>query len=168
MWDKEHNDTHPCVAELMLYSSGIAGIQRAAMVVHVYSLTHSQIIYLVCVDKRSCDTFWKSSGLLCSILAGMFTNSSGGCYSLILLKASTPLRQNSYWSHREFFMPSTCRIVPMNVEHFRVPWEETITLKREMSFPLLQYSKNLCMVTVYKILQGKYKWKTIFPSFCFD
>ena len=136
------------MAELTLYGTGIAGLECVAVVVRVGSLTRSQIICLLCVDKRSCDTFYQSGGLLCSILAGMFTNSSGGCYSLILLKASKPLKQNFHWSRREFFMPSTCSIVPMNVEHFRIPWEETINLTRETLFPLLQYSKNLCMVTI--------------------
>lgn len=67
------------MAEPTLYGGGIAGVECVAMVVRVCSLTHSQIIFSVCMGKRSCDTFCKSSGLLCSILAGMFTNSSGGC-----------------------------------------------------------------------------------------
>jgi len=128
----------------------------------------SHVAGLLWVESRSSDAFCRSGGSLCSVSAGMSTNSSGGCYSLILLKASKPLRQSSHWSRREFFTPSTCRITPVSVEHFRIPWEETGTLTREMPFPSLQYSTNPCMVTVYKILQGKYKWKTGFPSFCLD
>lgn len=143
-----------CGTELMLCGSGIAGVECVAVVVHVCSLAHSQIICLLCVDKRSCDTFCKRSGLLCSILAGMFTNSSGGCYSLILLKASKPLKQNSHWSCREFFMPSTCSTMPMNVEHFRIPWEETIILTREMPFPCCNLPKTCVWLCYTKYCRG--------------
>lgn len=119
------------------------------------------------VDNRACDTSYENSGLLCSILAGVFTDSSGDCCSLILLKASALLQQSSHWSRREF-MASICRIMSMNVEHCRIPWEGTTTLTREMPFPLLLYSKPLCMFKACKILLGKYKWKTVFPSFCLD
>lgn len=130
-------------------------------------LSHSQPS-LLSVDNRACDTSHQSRGLLCSILAGVFTDSSGDCYSLILLKASELLQQSSHWSHRELFTASTGRIVPMDVEHCRIPWEGTTTLTREMPIPLLLYSKPLCMFKVYKILLGKYKWKNGFPSFCLD
>lgn len=143
-----------CGTELMLCGSGIAGVECVAMVVHVGTLAHSQIICLLCVDKRSGDTFCKRSGLLCSISAGMFTNSSGGCYSLILLKASKLLKQNSHWSCREFFMPSTCSTMPVNVEHFRIPWEETIILTREMPFPCCNLSKTYVWLCYTKYCRG--------------
>lgn len=76
---------------------------------------------LLSVGNRACDTSCMSSVLLCSIWAGMFTDSSGTVTANIVKIFKTP---QAVLQFKEFFMASICRILPMIAEHCGIPWEE--------------------------------------------